>query len=121
MAINNPPLAGITQSQGFYSFQAVIDDDSVEIVEFKGTSGHAFVSNNSSTHRGGCAWVRGSSAFKEWGAGTFESFNGPLTGTTGTDGNTTIGMNAGLLYLENRTGATKTYTVTLLTDNISVE
>jgi hypothetical protein len=38
---------------------------------------------------------------------------GVLTGTTGTDGKMTISTNDSNLYIENRRGATRTYTITL--------
>jgi hypothetical protein len=37
-----------------------------------------------------------------------------LTGTTGTDGKVTLGVQAGVLYVENRLGSTQTVCVSVL-------
>jgi len=50
-------------------------------------------------------------------AGAYDFTTGVLTGTTGVDGNVTVSVdNAGNLYIENRSGATLKFAVSLLNE-----
>lgn len=119
--ITNFPIATPLKAQGYYSFKVTITDDGVYSWAIPGTSGFLFVSTNSVTFYGSMSWVRGSAAIKMSGATAYAALSSALTGTTGTVGNITIGAAANMLYLENRSGASRTFTVTLLCDNASVE
>lgn len=63
----------------------------------------------------GQAWVNPiatPASVKVAGGANFEATAGALTGTTGDDGNLTVGAQQGQLFVENRTGETRTVTVT---------
>jgi hypothetical protein len=48
------------------------------------------------------------------GAATTAIVNTPLNGTTGIDGNVTVGVQDNLIYIENRSGSTNTFLITFL-------
>lgn len=63
------------------------------------------------------AWYRATSSpasSKYAGAATTAIVNTALTGTTGTDGNITVGIQEDLIYIENRGGSSDTFIVTFL-------
>lgn len=119
--ISNFPTLSPMKAQGHYSFKVSIPDDDVYSWAFPGTSGFLFVSTNSVSLYGSMSWVRGSSTVKVSGAAAYAALASALTGTTGVDGNITVGAASSVLYLENRSGAVQVFTVTLLCDNSSVE
>lgn len=67
-------------------------------------------------HSGLACYDTGSSVTcGKWAGGTnFATATGDVTGTTGVDGQTTIGVRAGNVRVENRSGATSVYRYTLL-------
>ena len=71
----------------------------------------------SAGHPNGLYWLRGSTAPAAVAVSTSTNIavtTGVLSGTTGTDGNTTLSVNSNTFYLENRTGASKNYTLVFL-------
>jgi len=118
--LNTPAPTDPIKANGFYSFVVTINDDDVYSFTPKGTCGHIFLATTASNHQG-LFWWRGSAQSKYSGAATTVGLNSELTGTTGTDGNTTLGASGNVLYIENRSGGTLEYIVTLLTENASYE
>lgn len=78
--------------------------------------GHILVTGDgTATHMMG--WYRATSSpvsSKYAGAATTAMVNAALTGTTGTDGNVTIGVQNNLIYLESRNGSTNTFKITFI-------
>lgn len=105
---------GATKTAAIYSGSASIDDDNVEVIVAPFQSGmiEVFAKTTAQTF-GKCYFrVAGSQLATEAYSGTLTDFNnsGPLTGTTGVDGNMTVGVdNSGNLYIENRLGGTKQF------------
>lgn len=105
---------------------AVSDDSTVDIVTpWKG--GTAFVScyansdyetgdGKVNSHSGVLSFDTGASPqLGLYNAGaSFAGLNSTVTGTTGADGVTTVGREAGKLVIENRRGSTSYYSVTFL-------
>jgi len=63
------------------------------------------------------AWYRATSSpasLKYNGAATTAIVNTALNGTTGIDGNVTVGVQDNLIYIENRNGSTNTFLITFL-------
>jgi hypothetical protein len=92
----------------------VIADDTVFTFVPNRSSGFLFVTLPSVTHYGQ-AWFRATSSpvgAKSAGGANFLVVSTALTGTTGTDGNVTLGVQNNLLYVENRSGGSQTVTVT---------
>lgn len=110
---------------GFYSRRITVADDAAAVVA---ASTNDFTSNMHITptsvpaagNPAGSVWLRASSspsaAIISLSTTTNVSVTtGILTGTTGTDGNLTISAaNNGNYYIENRTGASKTFIITLM-------
>lgn len=106
--------SGITKTAAIYSDSATVSDDSVEVIVAPFQSGmfEVFASNTGQAF-GKCYFrVAGSQLATEAYSGTLTDFtnSGALTGTTGTDGNLTIGVdNSGNVYVENRLGGSKEF------------
>lgn len=68
------------------------------------------------SHSGHAFFDVGSSPFatKLNGGGNFDVVSTDLTGTTGTDGNVTLGVKSGSLVLENRQGGSATFTLVVI-------
>ena len=97
------------------SFQVTLNDDVAISFAPRRSDGHVLVSMQGSEYYGH-AWMRTSTAasVKVSGGSSFAVTNAALTGTTGTDGNVTLGAQPGLLYLENRSGNSQTISITQL-------
>lgn len=95
------------------SFKVTIADDAVYSWTPLETNQFVFVTAPSVSAYGQ-AWVRTTSSpasAKIAGPATFATMNSALTGTTGTDGNVTLGAQNGALYLENRSGGSLQFSV----------
>lgn len=114
--LNTPAVTDPVKANGFYSFVVTIPDDDFYSFSPKGTCGHIFLATTSSAHQG-LFWWRGSAQSKYSGAANTVGVNTALTGTTGVDGNTTLGTASNILYIENRSGGPLEYVVTLVTEN----
>lgn len=98
------------------SFTVSLTDDTAMSWAAINSSGHLFVTMPSTAYYGQ-AWMRATSApaaAKIAGAANFAAVSTALTGTTGADGNVTVGATNGTFYLENRSGSTQQITVTAL-------
>ena len=97
------------------SFQVTLNDDEAIYFAPRRSDGHVFISMQGTAYYGH-AWMRTSTAasVKVSGGASFAVTNAILTGTTGTDGNVTLGAQPGLLYLENRSGNSQTISITQL-------
>jgi hypothetical protein len=98
------------------SFTVSLTDDTAMSWAAINTSGHLFVTMPSVSYYGQ-AWMRATAtpaAAKIAGAANFAAVATALTGTTGTDGNVTVGATNSTFYLENRSGSTQQITVTVL-------
>ena len=118
--LNAPAVTEPIKATGFYSFVVTIPDDDVYSFTPKGTCGQVLLASTGSSHNG-MFWFRGSLQTKYAGAATTVGLNSVLTGTTGVDGNTTLGVADNVLYIENRSGAAVEYIVTLFTENSAYE
>jgi hypothetical protein len=114
--LNTPNPTDPIKANGFYSFAVTIPDDDVFSFTPKGVCGHVFLATTGIANHGQF-WYRSSSVSKYAGATTTVAGTGVLTGTTGVDGNTTVSSSGGVLYIENRGGASIEYIVTLLCAN----
>jgi hypothetical protein len=114
--LNTPSPTSAVKANGFYSFVVTIPDDDVYEFTPVGTCGHIFIASLAASHQG-LFWWRGSLQSKYAGAANTVGLNSALTGTTGTDGNTTLGASGGKLYIENRSGGALEYVITLITEN----
>ena len=117
--VEGSPQSDIADSQRVVaqSYTVTIADDAVSIImpPAEGT-GHILVTGEDNTaHLMGwyCATSSPESS-KYMGSATTDMVNTELTGTTGTDGNITIGVQDNLIYLENRNGATSTFKITFI-------
>ncbi|QYJ23441.1 hypothetical protein KYT87_09560 [Achromobacter sp. ES-001] len=98
------------------SFTMTIADDTAISWTPPRAHQHVFVSLASNSQYGQ-AWVRQTptpNAVKVSGGAAFATLASALSGTTGTDGNVTLGASGGLMYLENRSGNSQSFTVTQL-------
>lgn len=118
--LNTPAVTDPVKANGFYSFVTTIPDDDVVSVPLKGTCGFMFLATVALAHQG-MFWFRGSLASKYLGAATTVAGTGVLTGTTGTDGNTTVSTTGNTLYIENRSGGAQEYVITLMTEHAAYE
>lgn len=118
--LNTPAPTEPIKANGFYSFVVTIDNNDVFSFTPKGTCGHVLIASVATTHHG-MFWWRGSAQVKYFGAVTTVGLNSALIGTTGTVGDTTLGVSNGTLYLENRSGGAIEYVVTLMTENAVYE
>ena len=118
--LNTPAPTDPIKANGFYSFVVTIPNDDVYSFKPKGTHGHIFLASDSSYHHG-MFWWRTADQSKYAGGPNTVGLRSVLTGTTGTAGNTTLGVSEGVLYIENRSGVTRRYTVTLFVSNSSYE
>lgn len=118
--LNTPAVTDPVKANGFYSFVITIQDDDFYSFSPKGTCGFAFISTVALAHYGGF-YFRSSATVKVFGAATTVAGTGVLTGTTGTDGNTTVSATGGAIYIENRSGGPLEYVVTLVTENSAYE
>jgi len=118
--LNTPAVTEPVKANGFYSFVVTIPDDDVFSFTPAGTCGHIFIATVGTSHNG-FFWWRGSAQSKYSGAAATVGLTSVLTGTTGVDGNTTFGVDSGVLYVENRSGASLEYVITLLTENSTYE
>ena len=114
--LSTPAVTEPVKANGFYSFVVTIPDDDVFSWTPQGTYGHVFV-GTTSLNGHGLAWYRSSATAKYTGATNFVCVSTELTGTTGVDGQCTLGVASGVLYLENRLGASNTFTITVMTAN----
>ncbi len=97
----------------------VVADDAVATLEFtnSGTLGVVVISGSAPNARPSIVAFRvGSSNYCEVLGGTMTAASAALTGTTGDDAMVTVATDAStnLLYIENRSGASRTYRVTFL-------
>jgi hypothetical protein len=118
--LNTPATTDPLKANGFYSFIVTIPDDDVYSFTPKGPHGHIIVSTITLNHNG-IFWYRSSAQSKIAGGSATLGLSTPLTGTTGVDGNTTVGASSNVLYIENRSGTAQEYTVTLITSNYNYE
>lgn len=118
--LNTPAVTEPVKANGFYSFVAVIPDDDVLTITPKGTCGFIYISTVALAHYGNF-YFRSSATIKNFGAATTLAGSGVLTGTTGVDGNTTVSATGGVIYIENRSGGSQEYVVTLMTENAAYE
>lgn len=100
--------------RGPKTYKVVIADDSFATITPPAADvGFIAVSGSgSATHIFG--WYRATSSpasSKYSGAATAVMVNTTLNGTTGADGNITIGVQNNLIYIENRNGSSNTFTV----------
>jgi hypothetical protein len=109
-----PAVAGSFRSMTPVS---VSDDTAISLVAQR-AQGFVFLSTDSTTHNG-IFWFRVSASPDLQVFGTpgtnLNNTTGVLSGTTGTDAKMTISAgNDGKIYVENRSGSTRTITLTLL-------
>ena len=98
-------------------YVVTLDDDTVStIVPSAARTGHILVTGeDNTTHIMGWYCATSSPASSKYmGSATTDIVNTALTGTTGTDGNITIGVQDNLIYLENRNGVTNTFKITFI-------
>ncbi|MEL7490841.1 MAG: DUF2793 domain-containing protein [Pseudomonadota bacterium] len=120
-------VAGDAAAHSYFSkVTARIDNDTVMDVATPQPAGLAIIfavgssgrGNNypSMTHAGGVFFDTGGSrsAVKSFGHSNFNVTTSPLSGTTGTDGKTTVSAQAGKLTIENRSGGDYAYVVVFL-------
>ena len=123
-------LSGTIELNGnsFNSIQVVSADDAVSELTFNGRLGGGFLSlspdgdgtfpQSQYGYFGfldfGNSPARGAAMYQ--GSSTGYNSSSALTGTTGTDGQVTVGTagTSGTLYIENRSGVSRTFQVTLL-------
>ncbi len=105
---------GKTESDCFLSREIDIEDDSFTTFKMQKITG--FVAITAGNHfvqaylNGGGSPV----GTKLLGTGSFDVDTGSLTGTTGTDGNMTVTIDSAQnIYVENRTGATRKFLITV--------
>lgn len=108
------------KSKGFYSFVVTIPDDDFCSWTPTGSFGHVFISSNGTSGHG-IAMFYATGSVKVAGPATFVCVNTSLNGTTGVDTNLTFGSAAGVLYLENRLGASSKLTVTVFAAEDALE
>lgn len=96
----------------------VVDDD-VIVIGMPSDTAMALITETGG-HGNSMVWLDGVTPFINdlvSDAGAYDFTTGVLTGTTGVDGNVTLSVdNAGNLYIENRSGATLKFAVSLLNE-----
>lgn len=114
ITLSNKKAADGNEAQAFGSFAIPLADDESAMLALPVDYGHVLVAETSLASHG-MAWVRSSNAVKYFGGANFAvASNTVLSGTTGVDGNMTVSTNAGNFYIENRTGAAVTLSITFL-------
>lgn len=107
---------GVTKASAYFSRNYSIADDAVEVIQPPADSGmiEVFAELTSQAFGKGYFRVAGTPLAQEAYSGTLLSFtNSVLTGTTGVDGEFTVGTDgSGNIYLENRLGGSKSIVVT---------
>jgi len=101
-------------------YQLTIPDDGVATIvppmNFGGSPGFLAITGSSASHQM-LLWFRSSATpagSKYAGAATSVVVSTALTGTTGTAGNLTVGIQSGLIYVENRSGTLGTFSLSFL-------
>ncbi|WP_324043991.1 hypothetical protein [Aeromonas dhakensis] len=114
IAVNNNKKMGGNEAAAFGSMAVSLLDDESAVMVLPVDYGHVLIAESSSaTH--GMAWVRGSSSVKYAGGANFDVVtNTVLEGTTGIDGKITISTNNNNFYVENRSGAPVSLSITFL-------
>lgn len=118
--LKTPAPTDPIKANGFYSFVVTIANDDVYSFSPKGRCGHILLATDS-LHHHGLFWWRSAAQSKSVGGQNTVGLDSVLTGTTGANGNTTLGVSGGVLYIENRSGNAREYTVTLFTSNSNYE
>lgn len=112
-------LKGPIRAASYYSFRAVIPDDDVLSWTPDGGVGVVVAACSNNTFSG--MWCYATGGCTVFAGANAEGAATSLAGTTGSDGKLTLGEDAGVLYLENRTGAQRTFIVTVFCDDESQE
>ena len=104
--------------QGRKTYSVIIADDGFTTITPPSDLDPGFILiSGSGTTKHMMAWYRATStpaSSKYAGAAATVIVNTPLTGTTGTDGNITVGVQNDLIYIENRGGSSDTFLITFL-------
>ena len=103
---------------GITSYKVTVADDAfVTVVPPSDFGAGFFVITGTGLNRHMMAWFRATAApssAKYFGSATVVIVATPLNGTTGTDGNITVGVQDNLIYIENRSGGRDTFAITFL-------
>jgi len=108
-----PSIIDSVKADSFYTVVVSIPDDNFYSFTPKSPNGQIFISSTSLSGHG-LAWFRSSATVKYAGAANFDCVSTALTGTTGVDTHMTLGVSAGVLYLENRVGSALEVTITVI-------
>jgi hypothetical protein len=111
----NNPLGNHAQGSQYREILTIADDAATSVYVGNSTVMLSLVSASSNTLFGHVRARCGSSASIAAITGSISVATGPLTGTTGADGDFTVAAGAdGLLYFENRQGASRQITINLM-------
>lgn len=108
----SPSTREPVKALGFYSFKVDINDD--DYYEFPEKRGHLFVSSRGSRFHHGCFQIISGVAIEAFSGDKTAVETGALNGTTGADGNTSVSTDGTSTYIENRSGVSQRYLVTLI-------